>query len=207
MTTTSFKKNRYAIAALFLAAIPAALFLFSCKKEKDTNSPAHHINESEKLAIPAAIELPANLPGGNARVATFYAVGVQKYKSQPKAGSSPITYEWIFVAPDAKLYDITNVKIGTHSAGPTWQLSALDSIYAQQFSPAKSSPSPDPTSIDWLQLMPKAGKTPTGVFASVSYIQRIATKGGKAPAVLPLSAAETIDVPYTAIYRFTKKNP
>jgi hypothetical protein len=207
MTTTSFQMNRNSIATIFLVIIAATVFLFSCKKEKDTNSPAHHINESEKLVIPAAIDLPANSPNGNTRVATFYAEGVQKYKAQPKAGSSPVTYEWVFVAPDAKLYDVTNVKVGTHSAGPTWQLSAIDSIYAQQFSPAKSAPSPDPTSIDWLQLMPKTGKTPTGVFANVSYIQRIATKGGKAPASLPLSAGETIDVPYTAIYRFTKKNP
>lgn len=205
MTTTSFTMNRHSIAVMFLVTISAAVFLFSCKKEKHNNSPSYHIKESEKLLIPATIDLPANSPNGNSRIATYYAEGVQKYKSQPKAGS-PGTYEWVFVAPEAKLYDITNVKVGTHSAGPTWQLSAMDSIYAQQFSPAKSAPGSDPNSIDWLQLMPKAGKIPTGVFANVSYIQRIATKGGKAPVALPVAAGETVDVPYTAIYRFTKKN-
>lgn len=204
--TTSFKMNRHFIAAMFLVTIPAAVFLLSCKKEKHNSSPAYHIEGSEKLLIPATIELPANSPNGNSRVATYYAEGVQKYKSQPKAGSNPVTYEWVFVAPEAKLYDITNAKIGTHTAGPTWQLSAMDSIYAQQYSPAKSALSADPNSIDWLQLMPKAGKVPTGVFANVSYIQRIATKGGKAPAALPVAGGETIDVSYTAIYRFTKKN-
>jgi hypothetical protein len=54
--------------------------------------------------------------------------------------------------------------------------------------------------------MPKIGKAPTGIFADVSYIQRIATKGGKAPATAPVSASDTIDVHYTAVYRFTKKN-
>jgi len=177
--------------------------------EMDTNSPAYQISESEKLVIPAAIDLPANLPGGNTRVATFFAEGVQKYKAQPKAGSSPVTYEWVFVAPQANLYDATNKKVATHSAGPTWQLlnSVTDSIYGQALSPAKSTPSSDPTSIDWLQLMPKTGKVPTGIFENVSYIQRLATKGGKAPATLPLNANEMIDVKYTAIYRFTKKNP
>jgi hypothetical protein len=55
--------------------------------------------------------------------------------------------------------------------------------------------------------MPKIGKTPTGKFSDVDYIQRIATNGGKAPAQLPLSAGETVDVPYTAVYRFSKINP
>ncbi|MBL7745580.1 MAG: DUF3455 domain-containing protein [Chitinophagaceae bacterium] len=181
----------------------------SCEKDKDNNTdtPAHHIAESEKLAIPAAVTVPDNPPAGNTRVATYYAVGVQKYKAQVKAGSNPATYEWVFVAPQADLYDATNKKAGSHSAGPTWQLSAMDSIYGQHFSPAKTAVSPDVNSIDWLLLMPKNGKTPTGIFANVSYIQRIATKGGKAPATLPVNANETVNVEYTAVYRFTKKNP
>lgn len=192
------------MAALLVTAVVA------CKKDKETDehSPAYHIAKSEKLVIPAAIDLPDNLPKGNTRVATYYAEGVQKYKAQQKAGSDPATYEWVFVAPEAKLYDVTNAKVGTHSAGPTWQLTgATDSIYGQAFTPAKVAASPDPGSIDWLLLMPKTGKVPTGIFANVTYIQRIATKGGKAPVKLPVSGSETIDVAYTAIYRFTKKNP
>lgn len=169
--------------------------------------PAYYITKSEKLVIPEAIELPANLPGGNTRVETYFAEGVQKYKAQQKAGSDPVTYEWVFVAPQADLYDKTNKKIGTHSAGPSWQLfGSADSIFAQHFSPPKTAPAPDPSSIDWLLLMPKAGKTPTGVFANVAYIQRIATQGGKAPAIPPASITETTEVKYTAVYRFTGKN-
>ncbi|HVF81958.1 MAG TPA: DUF3455 domain-containing protein [Flavisolibacter sp.] len=180
----------------------------ACSREKqpDTTSPRYHITQSEKAVIPASIELPANMPNGNARVATFYAEGVQKYKSQPKAGSNPVVYEWVFVAPEATLYDVSNVKIGTHGAGPFWQLSQTkDSIYAQHFSPAKSAAGSDARSIDWLLLMPKAGTTPTGVFADVSYIQRIVTQGGKAPDILPVTANESVDVRYSAVYRFTKK--
>lgn len=189
------------IVALFLTALTA------CRRDKaDPNSPAYQIAESEKLVIPAAVEIPVKSPNENVRVATFFAVGVQKYRAQVKAGSSPQTFEWVFVAPQADLYDSKNKKVGTHSAGPTWQLSAStsDSIYGQQFSPPRTAPSPDPNSIDWLLLMPKTGTVPTGIFTNVSYIQRIATKGGKAPATLPLSANETIDVEYTAVYRFTK---
>lgn len=192
---------------LIVKTLLFAAVLTGCKKDKDVDvsSPAYRIEQSEKLIIPAAVDLPANLPNGNIRVATFYAEGVQKYKAQAKAGSSPVIYEWVFVAPQAALYDATNKITGTHGAGPFWQLSAYDSVFAQHFSPAKTTPSPD-GSIDWLLLMPKAGKTPTGIFTHVSYIQRIATSGGKAPATLPVSADETAEVKYTAIYRFTKKN-
>jgi Protein of unknown function (DUF3455) len=194
---------------LLLSFLLSATFI-SCRRDEvndlTNNSPAAQIAASEKLAIPAEIQLPANLPNGNTRVATFYAEGVQKYKASEITGSNPIAYEWVFVAPQADLYNSANTKIGTHSAGPTWQLSALDSIYGQQFSPAKKAPGSDAGSIDWLLLKPKTGTTPTGVFANVSYIQRIATKGGKAPATPPANANETVDVKYKAVYRFTKIN-
>ena len=188
--------------------------LQAVKKDADTssaqsvepNSPAAHIIESEKLVMPAIIDLPANLPNGNLRVATFYAEGVQKYKAQLVEGSDPARYQWVFVAPQAMLYDINNKKVGTHYAGPTWHLTKVDSIVAQQFVPARTAPAFESSSVDWLLLMPKTGITPTGLFANVSYVQRIATVGGKAPVIPPVSVADTVDVPYTAVYRFTKKN-
>jgi hypothetical protein len=175
--------------------------------EANGNSPAAHIIASENLIIPAIVSVPENLPNGNTRVATYYAVGVQKYKARIKAGSDPVSYEWVFVAPQADLYDITNAKVGTHGAGPFWSTSPIDLIFGQQFSPARTAPSPDPESIDWLLLMPKIGTTPTGIFADVDYIQRIATKGGKAPLTPPSDINETIDVKYKTVYRFTKINP
>jgi Protein of unknown function (DUF3455) len=174
--------------------------------EANGNSPAAHIIASENLTIPAIVSVPENLPNGNTRVATYYAVGVQKYKARIKAGSDPVAYEWVFVAPQADLYDITNAKVGNHGAGPFWTVSPLDSIFGQQFVPARTAPSPDPESIDWLLLMPKVGTTPTGIFADVDYIQRIATKGGKAPLIPPTSLTQTVDMKYKAVYRFTRIN-
>ena len=201
------RKKQYAIPFIFILTFVVPLF-FSCNKEKviDTNSAAYKIELSEKLFIPAVVDLPANLPGGNSRVATYFAEGVQKYKAQLKAGTTN-EYEWIFVAPDAKLYDAANRQKGTHGAGPYWTISAADSIFAQHFTPAKTSAAPEVNSIDWLLLMPKNGKIATGVFKDVAYIQRIATTGGKAPVIPPLNIDVTAEVPYTAIYRFTKKNP
>ena len=186
--------------------------LFSCRPDKDLldgkngNAAAAHIKASEKLAIPATVDLPANLPRGNMRVATYYAEGVQKYKAVQK-GTDPTTFEWAFVAPDAKLYDITNAEKGTHGAGPFWALSPADSIFGQQFSPVRTAPAPDIESIDWLLLKPKAGTTPTGLFTGVAYIQRIATKGGKAPLTPPQKITDTVDVKYKAVYRFSKIVP
>jgi hypothetical protein len=211
----------------FLIATMFAIVLVACKREAiidhskmedasaaaansspevNGNSPAAHIAASENLTIPATVSVPENLPDGNTRVTTFYAVGVQKYKARIKAGSDPVAYEWVFVAPQADLYDITNAKVGNHGAGPFWTISPLDSIFGQQFVPARTAPSPDPESIDWLLLMPKVGTTPTGIFADVDYIQRIATKGGKAPLTPPTSLTQTVDMKYKAVYRFTRIN-
>jgi len=196
-----FQFKTPALAAFLLIAA------VGCDKEDqvDTDSPAYQIAQSEKVIMPDAVKLPLNAPKGNGRIFTFYAEGFQKYKAVSKGGD-PNVFEWVFVAPLADLYDIHNNKVGTHSAGPSWQLSANDSIFAQHFTPAKTAPSPDGTSIDWLLLMPKAGKTATGDFADVDYIQRIATKGGKAPTTPPDNISSTVNVPYTAIYRFSKIN-
>ena len=170
------------------------------------NAPAAFIAASEKLEIPASVQLPENLPAGNSRVATYFAEGVQKYVSRVKAGSDPVVYEWAFVAPYAVLYDANNALVGDHNAGPTWALSPADSIFAQHFSPARTAPASDPESIDWLLLKPKAGTVPTGIFKDVAYIQRIATKGGKAPLTPPVAAGQTVEVKYKAVYRFSKIN-
>jgi hypothetical protein len=197
---------RFILAATFLSAF------FSCKKDKNLPDPGNNssasaqIIASEQLAIPEAVAVPSNLPGGTIRVATYFADGVQKYKARPKAGD-PAAFEWVFVAPDADLFDISNKKAGTHGAGPFWQVSLADSVFAEQFTPAKTAPATDAQTIDWLLLKPKTGTTPKGIFADVDYIQRIATKGGKAPTTPPLSATDTVNIRYQAIYRFTKIVP
>jgi hypothetical protein len=222
------KHQAKTLSTSFLIASMFAIVLVACKREAIThpsemelanvvasnssleangNAPAAHIEASENLTLPAIVSVPENLPNGNTRVATYYAVGVQKYKARIKEGSDPVSFEWVFVAPQADLYNITNSKVGEHGAGPFWSTSPLDSIFGQQFSPARAAASPDPESIDWLLLRPKVGTIPTGIFADVDYIQRIATKGGKAPLTPPVSLIETVDVKYKAVYRFTKINP
>jgi hypothetical protein len=202
------RKNQ--LKETLLVSLLSSAMLFSCTREKghmDVTSPAYHISQSETISIPQAIQLPQNLPNGNSLIATFYAIGVQKYKAQQIPGSNPLAYQWVFVAPEADLYNSTNSKVGTLSAGPAWQLSPADSMFGQNFNPPRTVPSPDPESIDWLLLMPQTGKMATGVFANVTYVQCIDTHGGKPPGTLPVNAGQTINVGYTAVYRFSMKNP
>ncbi|GAB3496515.1 hypothetical protein GCM10027341_15430 [Spirosoma knui] len=190
--------------AILLAATMAAC---ADHLEPGNPSPSQYIIASEQIIIPVEIAFPTNGATGHSRVATYFAKGVQKYQSRPKTGSNPVTYEWAFVAPEADLYDASNAKVGTHFAGPSWQLTATNNlIVGQAYAPSKTV-SKDPDSIDWLLLMTKPGTVPTGIFQGVNHIQRIATTGGKAPANLPTTATETVDVPYTAVYRFSRINP
>jgi len=202
MENVSTKINpRYVWSVLILVII--AMIIFACNKEETVKTPADHIRESESLVIPLSVAVPAYVPDGNTRVATYYAKGFQRYVSKEKPGVTPAEYEWKFFAPAAELYDITNAKVGTHGAGPFWTISPADSIFGKAYTPAKIATSPD-NSIDWLLLT--LAKTPTGIYKDVEYIQRIATTGGKAPTTAPTQAGDTINVSYTAIYRFTKKN-
>ncbi|SDE87560.1 Protein of unknown function [Dyadobacter soli] len=204
-------KNRNFLRQFGRALMPVILlgFFNACTDHDDpqpVTTPADHIRASENLTMPEAFALPPD-PKGYERVATYFATGVQKYKAQVKAGATPTQYEWVFVAPEADLYDVTNAKIGTHFAGPTWKVTATGhTIMGQAFSPAKTF-SKDPGAIDWLLLSSKAGQEPTGIFQGVGYIFRIATTGGRMPAVAPSDLSATADVPYTAIYRFVKRIP
>lgn len=166
---------------------------------KKGNKPGDYIKASEDLAIPFDVAVPE----GSTRVATFYAEGVQRYKAQEVAGL-PGIYQWVFVGPRADLYAHNNKLVGTHGSGPHWTLSAQDSIFGQHFAPARTAPSSNAGSIDWLLLKPKAGITPTGIFQDVTFIQRIATEGGKAPALPPLNLTDVAEVPYKAVYRFSR---
>lgn len=190
---------------LFVTPLLLAILAMSCGKDHEPVNPVDHTLPSWQIAQSEQLQIPHNIAvNGSTRLATYFARGVQRYKAQVKAGSNPVSYEWVFVAPQADLFDSDNKKKGTHGAGPFWELSPNDSVFAQHFTPAKTAAVPGGYSIDWLLLQPKAGKTATGIFAQVQYIQRIATTGGKAPEQLPMNAHETADVPYTAVYRFSK---
>ena len=85
--------------------------------------------------------------------------------------------KWVLKAPDAKLFDEAAEEVGTHFAGPTWRWSDGSQVTGRPVASVVT----DPGSIPWL-LLTATGHTGDGVMKDVSSIQRLHTKGGKAPA-------------------------
>ena len=91
----------------------------------------------------------------------------------------PVTYEWVFVAPQAALYDASNKIVGTHSAGPNWELSLQDSVRTA-FRPGQNSGRCRRQQHRLAAADAEVGVKPHRRFRQcAAYIQRIATSGGK----------------------------
>ena len=106
---------------------------------------------------------------------------------------------WVFVGPEAKLFDDNGKQVGSHFAGPTWEGTDGSRVVGRPIANA----APDPGSIPWL-LLTATDHQGDGVMKQVSSIQRLSTKGGKAPATGCDAAhkGEKMRAHYTATYRF-----
>ena len=143
--------------------------------------------------IPAALRVPP----GNEVLVRGLAVGVQIYDCRATVDG----FAWVFRAPQAALFR-GNVKlIITHFAGPSWQALDGSRVVGAQVA---SSPAPNPQSIPWL-LLQAASHEGTGTLSGVTFIQRILTGGGVAPAAETCTAKEVGEearVDYIAEYLF-----
>jgi hypothetical protein len=128
---------------------------------------------------------------GNKVIAHAYAIGVQIYRWDGAA--------WVFVAPQALLYEDPEFhgEFATHFAGPTWESNSGSTVVGTA---VLQRCTPDPYSIPWL-LLKGSGEGP-GIFAGVTFVQRVNTVGGKAPADPGEFVGEQAEVPYTAEYYF-----
>jgi hypothetical protein len=143
-------------------------------------------------------QVPAELrpPQGAKLVLHARAKGDQVYTCKEDAGK----YSWVLKAPDAELMDENGKVIGHHFGGPAWQLNDGSKVTGKL---AARADSPDAGAVPWL-LLTAVDHSGSGPMSSVSYIQRLNTKGGKAPAAgcdAAHSGAET-RVAYTADYFF-----
>ncbi len=116
-------------------------------------------------------------------------------------GTADATYEWILKAPSAELFDDQGQQIGKHSAGPTWQMLEDRSKVVGVVSVKANAPQTD--AIPWLLLSAKSHQG-EGLLSPVTWIQRLDTVGGKAPATGCNSMNQTkeVRIPYTANYYF-----
>jgi len=151
------------------------------------------------LAGPAEPSVPGDVkvPEGHKLFLVGHAVGVQIYSCKATG--------WGLVAPRADLYGDNGKLIATHFGGPTWQARDGSRVVGTRDGQANM----DSSAIPWLRL--KAASTSVGSdgdrLAGTTYIQRIATTGGMAPAASDCNSTtlgEVVEVPYTADYYFWK---
>ena len=143
------------------------------------------------------------VPDGNKLFLVGHAVGAQIHECIPAATG----YRWRFAGPRADLYGDNGELLATHFAGPRWQARDGSTILATL--DGDGTVTVDPTAIPWLRLrVTSASSGADGDrLAATTYIQRIRTTGGLAPAPDTCNAAsvgEVAEIPYTADYAFWK---
>ena len=152
--------------------------------------------------VPPAVAPELAVPDGNKLTFMAVAKGVQIYDCAPDASGAPA---WKLHAPRAVLNDDSGAEVAIHFGGvdkglppgPYWQASDGSRVHG-----ANPASVPNPGSIPLLRLE-AADTAGAGVFARVSFIQRLDTTGGAAPAG-PCEAPR-VEVPYTAKYYFYSK--
>ncbi|HJZ88525.1 MAG TPA: DUF3455 domain-containing protein [Polyangia bacterium] len=141
---------------------------------------------------PPVVADPLKPPAGQAVLFRAHAQGAQIYECNGR--------EWVLKAPDAELRGEHGEPIGKHYAGPTWEGADGSKVVGEL---RQRAPAPAPDAVPWLLLQAKS-TAGAGRFGRVTYIQRVDTTGGKAPAsgCDGEHAGAAARVGYTATYYF-----
>ncbi|MEO8938330.1 MAG: DUF3455 domain-containing protein [Burkholderiaceae bacterium] len=155
------------------------------------------VTTSSAPTVPAAIAVPA----GNALAFTLKGSGLLNYECRAKA-DAPGTFDWVLASPDAVLKDKNDALVGKYYGGPTWEHADGSKVTGKQLAVA---PAPAAGNIPWqlVQATPSSGPM---TMNGISYVQRINTVAGVAPAE-PCTAsvvASKKQVRYSADYLFYK---
>ena len=171
-------------AALLCACLGLTLASISVARANDDN----HTPD-----LPSPLCDSIQVEAGNKVSFHVYARGVQIYRW---TGTS-----WAFVAPSADLFADANYEglVGKHYGGPTWESNSGSKVIGLRV--PGTGCVPDATAIAWLKLKAISNSGP-GIFENVTYIQRVNTVGGVAPATPGTSMDEIVEVPYTTEYYF-----
>jgi hypothetical protein len=145
-----------------------------------------------------AQETPKELqpPANEQILLKVHAKGDQIYSC--KADGAP--FAWTLKGPEAQLFDKDGKLFGKHFAGPSWEANDGSRVTGKAVANA---PSPDADSVPWL-LLTVASRSGEGALARATSIQRVNTKGGKAPSSGCDAAHEgqELRAPYSADYVF-----
>ena len=126
----------------------------------------------DQSALPDAVKVPA----GNKVAMETVGVGQITYECRDKKDAAG-QFEWVFVGPDAALNDRSGKKIGKYFGPPaTWESMDGSKLTATQIAVAPAGAGNIPSQL--VKANPAMG---TGAMTGVTYIQRVATKGGVAP--------------------------
>lgn len=147
-------------------AAAAALSLAACA----TSSPAPMFSQD---SLPDAVKVPA----GHKVALETVGVGEITYECRDKKDAAGQT-EWVFVGPDAKLLDRNGKQVGKYYGPPaTWESADGSKVTGAQVAIAPGGAGNIP-----LQLVKANPATGNGAMTGVTFIQRVATAGGVAPA-------------------------
>ncbi len=124
-------------------------------------------------ALPPTVQVPA----GNSVAMQTVGAGDITYECRVKKDMAG-QFEWVFVGPDAVLADRSGKKVGKYYGPPaTWESNDGSKITATQLAVAPAGAGNIP-----FQLVKANPAVGSGAMTGVTYIQRVATKGGVAPA-------------------------
>jgi hypothetical protein len=143
------------------------------------------------------------VPDGHKVALETTGVGEITYECRDKA-NAPGQTEWTFVGPKAVLNDRSGKPVGTYFGPPaTWQAQDGSKITGTQLAVAPAGAGNLPYQL--VKANPAEGK---GAMSGVSYIQRVALKGGVAPSTECSAANKGTQavVKYQADYIFWAAN-
>lgn len=123
--------------------------------------------------LPDAVKVPA----GHKVALQTVGVGEITYECRAKANQAG-AFEWAFVGPKADLNSRAGSKLGTYFGPPaTWASTDGSAVTGTQLAVAPAAAGSIP-----LQLVKANPASGSGAMTGTTYIQRVATQGGVAPA-------------------------
>ena len=184
-------KNRFSLG---LAAVSATVLLAACGAMAPMMPMAPMFTQD---SLPDAVKVPA----GNRVAMETVGMGDITYECRDKANAPGMT-EWVFVGPNAVLNDRSGKQVGKYYGPPaTWEAMDGSKVTATQLAVAPSGAGNLPYQL--VRANPAMG---SGAMTGVTHIQRVALKGGVAPASAcsPANKGTKETVKYQADYIFWK---